>query len=180
MTVRSVYPSINWMWQGWAALHSLRAVWPNATLKNRSVVHSCVQALHQQSIMCWINLRWHWKFKVLPTVALVGDPRTKLNMPPFCAPCRAQRGDEVEVLLRGRGVVLAMRVVMGVGAVRENTFQLGWKDGVRLVPSTLRPNLLKRSCCGADLSQVVSSVFASPPWAKQTFTSYGLNTHQVL
>ena len=180
MTVSSVYPSIDWMWQGWATFHSLRAVWPNATLKNRSVVHSCVQALHQQSIMCWINLRWHWKFKVLPTVALVGDPRTKLNMPPFCAPCRAQRGDKVDVLLRGRGIVLAMRVVMGVGAVREDTFQLRGEDGVCLVPSALRPDLLKRSCCGADLSQVVSSVFASPPWAKQTFTSYGLNTHQVL
>ena len=163
MTVSSVYPPVDWMWQGWAALHSLRAVWPNATLKDRSVVHSCVQALHQQSIMCWINLRWHWKFKVLPTVALVRDPRTKLNMPPFCAPCRAQRGDKVDVLLRGRGVVLAMRVVMGVGTVRQDTFQLRWKDGVRLVPSTLRPDLLKRSCCGANLSQVVSSVFASPP-----------------
>ena len=164
MTVSSVYPPIDWMEQGWAALHSLRAVWPNATLKNRSVVDSCVQALHQKSIMCWINLRWHWKFKVLPTVALVGDLPTKLNMPPFCAPCRAQRGDKVDVLLRGRGIVLAMRVVMGVGAVREDTFQLRGKDGVCLVPSALRPDLLKRSCCGADLSQVVSSVFASPPW----------------
>ena len=100
---------------------------------------------------------------MLPTVALVGDLPTKLNMPPFCAPCRAQRGDKVDVLLRWRGVVLAMRVVMGVGAVRENTFQLRRKDGVRLVPTALRPDLLQWSCCGADLSQVVSSVFASPP-----------------
>ena len=100
---------------------------------------------------------------MLPTVALVGDLPTKLNMPPFCAPCRAQRRDKVEVVLRGRGVMLAMRVVMGVGAVRKDIFQLRGKDGVRLVPSTLRPDLLQWSCCGADLSQVVSSVFASPP-----------------
>ena len=163
MTVSSVYPPVDWVWQGWAALHSLCAVWPNATLKDRSVVHSCVQALHQQSVMCWINLRWHRKFKVLPTVALVGDLPTKLNMPPFCAPCRAQRGDKVEVLLRWRGVMLAMRVVMGVGAVRENTFQLRGKDSVCLVPTALRPDLLQWSCCGADLSQVITSVFASPP-----------------
>ena len=163
MTVSSVYPPVDWMWQGWAALHSLCAVWPNATLKNWSVVHSCVQALHQQSIMCWINLRWHWKFEVLSTVALVGDLPTKLNMPPFCAPCRAQWGDKVDVLLRGRRVMLAMRVVMRMRAVSQDTFQLRGKNGVRLVPTTLRPNLLKRSCCGADLSQVITSVFASPP-----------------
>ena len=163
MTVSSIYPPVDWMWQGWAALHSLCAVWPNATLKNWSVVHSCVQALHQQSIMCWINLRWHWKFEVLSTVALVGDLPTKLNMPPFCAPCRAQWGDKVDVLLRGRRVMLAMRVVMRMRAVSQDTFQLRGKNGVRLVPTTLRPNLLQWSCCGADLSQVVSSVFASPP-----------------
>merc|ERR1711963_429488 len=64
-----------------------------------------------------------------------------------------------------------MRVVMGVGAVRQDTFQLRGKDGVRLVPTALRPDLLQWSCCGADLSQVITSVFASPPGAVEKLYS---------
>ena len=57
----------------------------------------------------------------------------------------------------------SVRVVMGVGTVGEDALQLGREDSVGLVPQTLRPNLFNRSGRRINPSEVVSSVFASPP-----------------
>ena len=57
----------------------------------------------------------------------------------------------------------SVRVVMWVGTVGEDALQFGREDSVGLVPQTLRPNLFNRSGRRINPSEVVSSVFASPP-----------------
>ena len=57
----------------------------------------------------------------------------------------------------------SVRVVMGVGTVGEDALQFGREDSVGLVPSALGPDLFNGGARRVYPSEVLSSVFTSPP-----------------